>query len=330
MTDPLPGVQRAAVLVVALGVETAAALLPALTDDEVERVSIEVARLERVPGDAVDAVLRAYRDAAGVAPTPDAAGGLDAARALVRESGEGRAEAILPRVEAATEGTGFALAEAAPPAELAAFLAGEHPQTAAVVLSRLPARPAADVLGALPAETRGDVVRRLSLLDPPTDAALRDLDAALRRRFGGGALAGPSGAKRAADVLTQSGRETGRSVLDALQASAPDLAAQIEDLLFVFDDLVRLDGRHLARVLAEADTSTLALALRACEEPLKDKVFANVSERVGAALREEIEMGGAAQVADVEDAQRTVVGVALALAENGDISLEPAPEPVAA
>ena len=326
MTADLTGVQRAAVLVVALGVETASKLLPALTDDEVERVSIEVARLERVPGATVEAVLGAYQAAAGGPPAPDAAGGLDAARAFVRESGEDRAAVLLPRVEAATEGTGFALAEAAPPAALAAFLAAEHPQTSAVVLSRLPARPAADVLGALPAGVRGDVVRRLSLLDPPSDAALRDLDAALRRRFGATVAAGPSGVKRAANVLTQAGRETGRSVLDALQADVPDLATQIEDLLFVFDDLLDLDGRHLARVLAEADQSALALALRACEEPLKDKIFANVSERVGAALREEIEMGGAAQVADVEDAQRTVVGVALALAESGDISLAPPAE----
>ena len=320
--DTLTGAQRAAVLVVALGVEAAAALLPALDDDEVERVSVEVARLERVPGPTVEGVLRAYRAAAGVEATAEAAGGLDAARQFVRESlDEARAGAILPRVEAATEGTGFALLAAVPAEEVAAFLAEEHPQTAAVVLSQLAARPAADALGHLPPETRGDVVRRLSLLTPPPASALRDLDAALRRRFGA-RRAGPDGVKRAADILTQAGRETGRQVLDALQAGTPDLAGRIESLLFLFDDLVRLDGRDLGRILANVDQGALALALQGADERLKEKVFASVSERVGAALREEIEMGGGARVGDVEDAQRTVVAAALALAEAGDVSLE--------
>jgi flagellar motor switch protein FliG len=321
----LTGAQRAAVLVVALGVEAASALLPTLDDDEVERVSVEVARLERVPGPTVEAVLRAYRTAAADEPAVGAAGGLDAARQFVRESlDEARAGAILPRVEAATEGTGFALLAAADSEEVAAFLAEEHPQTAAVVLSQLAARAAADALGHLPPETRGDVVRRLSLLTPPPASALRDLDAALRARFGAKG-AGPDGVKRAADILTQAGRETGRQVLDALQAGAPDLAGRIESLLFLFDDLVKLEGRDLARVLADVDQGALALALQGADEALKEKAFANVSERVGAALREEIEMAGTPRVAEVEDAQRAVVAAALALAEAGEISLEAAP-----
>lgn len=323
----LSGVQRAAVLVIALGVETASRLLPALDDDEVERLSVEVARLQRVPAEIVAGVLGAFRDRAATAPSVEAEGGLEAARTFLREGlDDDRAGSILPRVEAATAGTGFDLVQSVPAAELAAFLAGEHPQTAAVILSRLPARTAADALGQLPAERRGDVIRRLSTLTPPPASALDALDTALRQRFGPAARAsGPDGVKRAADILMQAGRSTGRAVLDDLKAQTPDLADRIEGLLFVFEDLARIDARALGRVLAAVDQGALARALHGCPAALSDLIFANVSERVGAALREEIEMVGTLTEADVEEAQRTVVGVALELAEAGEISLDAVP-----
>ena len=323
----LTGTQRAAVLVVALGVETASKLLPTLDDAEAERLSVEVARLDRVPAPLVSEVLAAYRTASAAPPPLDAAGGLAAARTLLQSGlDEARAGAILPRVEAATAGTGFDLVQSVPPAELAAFLTLEHPQTAAVVLSQLPARPAADALAQLPAETRADVIRRLSTLTPPPPQRLAALDAALRERFGpAGRATGPDGVKRAADILMQTGRSTGQAVLDDLKARTPDLADRIEGLLFVFEDLGRLDARALGRILAAADQGALARALCGADAALTDRLFACVSERVGAALREEMEMAGSPSAADIEDAQRTVVGVALELAEAGEISLEPAP-----
>ena len=325
--DPsaLTGAQRAAVLVVALGVEAASQLLPALDDDEVERVSVEVARLGRVPGAVVTGVLGLFQTSAQDPQPAEAAGGLETARTLLGGLDAARAGAIRPRVEAATEGTGFDLAETASAEALAAFLAAEHPQTAAVVLSRLSARTAADALAELPAETRGDVIRRLSLLAPPPASALASLDAALRQRFGPGAATGPSGVKRAADILMQSGRDTGRGVLDDLQARTPELAGQIESLLFVFEDLAGLADRDLARVLSEADQGALARALSGADAALTDRVFGCVSERVGAALQEEIGLAGEPVAADVEEAQRAVVGVVLALVESGQVALPAAP-----
>ncbi len=319
--DALSGVQRAAVLVIALGVEAASQLLPALDDDEVERVSVEVARLERVPGALVASVLARFQTSAQETPAIQAEGGLAAARTLLGGLDPARAGAITPRVEAATEGTGFDLAEAAEADALAAFLAAEHPQTAAVVLSRLTARTAADALAALPAETRGDVIRRLSLLSSPPASALVALDAALRQRFGPAARTGPGGVKRAADILMQSGRATGRGVLDDLQARTPELAGQIESLLFVFEDLVGLSDRDLARVLSEADQAVLARSLSGAEPEMSSRMFGCVSERVGAAIQEEISLAGDLAPADVEEAQRTVVGTALVLIESGAITV---------
>ncbi|MEM1118315.1 MAG: flagellar motor switch protein FliG [Bacteroidota bacterium] len=321
-TPPLTGAQRAAVLLVSLGVETASQLLAELSDDEVAQVTVEVARLQSVPGAAVEAVLAQYRTAASV-PTPATAqGGLETARSILGGLDGERAKAILPRVEAATEGTGFDLLASVDADRLAAFLGGEHPQTAAVVLSRVKARQAADVLALLPDVVRADVVRRLTSLAEPSPDVLRDLDAALRTAFGASDTeVGPSGAKRAADILTQASRETGRAILETLQAQNPDLATEIEDLLFVFDDLASLSDRDLARVLAGVDQTALAKALRGADEAFRERCFANVSERVSASLREEIELSGPMKVADVEDAQRTVVEVTLSLAEKGDITL---------
>ena len=335
LPEALTGVQRAAILVIALGVETASKLLPQLDDDDVERVSIEVARLERVPANLVAGVLAQFRGATAGAPEADAEGGLETVRSVLREGlSEERHGAILPRVEARTAGTGFDLLASVDAAELAAFLAEEHPQTAAVVLSRLAARKAADTLARLPADTRGDVIRRLSLLSDPPASALQALDSALRARFGAhaGAPSGPDGVKRAASILTQAGTTAARPVLDALQAQAPDLATRIEDLLFDFADLVTLDARALARILSDTDQGVLARALHGCSDTLSARVFENVSERVGGALREEMEMAGTLTADEVEDAQRTVIGTVLGLAESGQISLAPQPqaEPVAA
>ena len=320
---------------IALGVETASKLLPELEDDEIERVSVEVARMERVPANLVSGVLAAFKSGSTAAPEPEIEGGLAAARSMLREGlTEERHGAILPRVEAKTEGTGFDLLASVDAAELAAFLTDEHPQTAAVVLSRLAARKAADTLGKLPEGLRGDVIRRLSLLTAPPASALKALDAALRARFGaraGVSGSGSDGVKQAASILTQAGTSAAKPVLEALQAQAPELASRIEDLLFDFKDLLYLEARSLARILTDVDQGALARALFGCDEALLNRIFENVSDRVGGAIREEIEMAGELATDDVEDAQRTVIAVVLGLAEAGQISLVPqaAPAPAA-
>ena len=207
------------------------------------------------------------------------------------------------------------------------------------MLSRLAARKAADTLGKIPVELRSDVIRRLSLLTDPPASALTALDAALRARFGARATAGsngPDGVKRAANILTQAGTSAARPVLDALLAEAPELAGRIKDLLFDFKDLLHLEARSLARILTDVDQGALARALQGCDTALSDRVFESVSERVGGAIREEMEMAGELATDDVEDAQRTVIAIVLGLAESGKISLVPEPaaapadEPIAA
>ena len=261
-----------------------------------------------MPGALVESVLDAYRAGiAAPAPTP-ATGGLDAARTLLREGlGAERAGAVVSRLEAATEGTGFDLLANIEADRLAEFLAGEHPQTVAVVLSRVKARKAADVLARLADVVRADVVRRLTALEETAPEVLRDLDGALRSAFGVAPTEQPSGAKRAADILTQATRETGKAILSSLQAADPALAEEIEGLLFVFDDLVSLSPRDLGRVLSGVDLGVLARALRGADETFQARVFDSVSERVSASLKEEMELSGPVRVSEVEDAQRTIV-----------------------
>ena len=193
-----------------------------------------------------------------------------------------------------------------------------------MVLSRLPARAAAATLERLPEAVRGDVVRRLSTLQATPPAALRDLDAALRRRFAPGAGDQRDGVRRAADIITQSGRAVGDAILDDIRARTPDLAGQIRDLLFVFEDLHRLDDRDLARVLSECDQSALAKALRGAATDFSERALRCVSDRVGAALLEEIEMVGDQPPAVIEEAQREVVAVVLRLVDEGAITIAPA------
>ncbi|MGB3543585.1 FliG C-terminal domain-containing protein, partial [Rubrivirga sp.] len=250
-----------------------------------------------------------------------ASGGLEAARAVIGQLDQDRASIIEPRMLAATEGTGFDIAATKTPEDLAGFLEREHPQTIAVVLSRLPAKTAAGTLGRLPVDVRGDVIRRLSSLEETPASALRDLDEALRRRFAPGAGGRDGGVRRAADIITQSGRAVGDAILDDIRDRTPELAGQIRELLFVFEDLHRLDDRDLARVLSECDQGMLAKALHGATADFSDRALRCVSDRVGSALLEEIEMIGTQPADVIEEAHRYVIAIVLRLADEEAITI---------
>ncbi len=320
----LTGAQKSAVLLIALGVEGATAVLRKLHDDEVERISVEIARFRNISGDIVEAVLMEYRDMK-MAQNYIAQGGSSFAReVLVAALGDRRAEEIMMRVEAAMEVSAFHLLQTVETSQLTNFLTYEHPQTAALILAHLNSRKAADIIAGFSAEMQSEVMVRLATMNKTSPELLRDIEEVIRGQIGslfGTELSTAGGIDKVADILNNISRAAERSIMDGIRESEPELAANIKNLMFTFDDLVGVSGRDLQRLLMDVDQKDLALSMKAAGEELKQKVFGNVSERVAEALKEEIELLGPVRVSDVDEAQKSILAKAQQLEEEEEITL---------
>lgn len=320
----MTGAQRAAVLLIAMGTQTASKVLKYLRDDEVEKISIEIARTRNISGDVVEAVLLDYRDST-MARDYIARGGLQFAReALEAALGPRRAEEILMRVEAAMQVSAFHLLQTVETAQLVNFIQNEHPQTAALILAHLNARKAADIIANLPEESRTEIMYRLATMGKTSPELLRDIEDVIRQHISavfGAELSVSGGVEKVAEILNSSSRTVERAVLEALRERDPELATSVKALMFTFDDLVHISDRDMQRLLTEVDQKDIALALKAASSELKEKILRNVSERAAQMIQEELELMGPVRVRDVDEAQRRILETAQRLEEQEEITL---------
>lgn len=320
----LSGAQKTAVLLTSLGVEAASKVLKSLRDDEVERISIEIARLKNIPSDVVEGVLFEFHDLS-LAHTYVAESGVPFAREVLSAAmGDNRAEEIMMKVEAAMEVSGFHLLQTVETGHLINFLQNEHPQTAALILAHINPRKAAEIIPALPAELQQEIIYRLATMSKTSPQLLREIEEVIRHQIGsvfGGELSTAGGAERVAEILNCTKRNAEQSILDNIRSRDPELASTIKGLMFVFDDLVHVDDRALQRLLMEIEQRDLALALKAAPDELKNKLLNNVSERVAQAIDEELELMGPVRVSEIDEAQHNILEAAQRLEEQGEIVL---------
>jgi len=320
----LSGVQKAAVLLIALGTQAASNVLKHLRDDEVEKVSIEIALLRNVSSEIVEEVLVEYRDM-GLAQDFITRGGSTFAReALESALGPHRAEEIMMKVEAAMEVSAFHLLQTVETSQLTNFLQNEHPQTAALILAHLNPRKAADIIAGLSLDVQSAIMYRLATMGKTSPELLRDIEEVIRQQIGslfGAELSMTGGIQSVADILNNISRSTEVSIVEAIRERDPDLATSIKGLMFVFDDLIHVSDRDLQRLLKEVEQRDLTLALKATSEELKNKIFNNMSERAADVLKEELELLGAVRISEVEEAQRNITQIAQTLDEQEEISL---------
>lgn len=320
----MTGAQKAAVLLIAMGTQTASKVLKYLQDNEVEKISIEIARTRNISGDVVEAVLLDYRDST-MARDYIARGGLQFAReALEAALGPRRAEEILMRVEAAMQVSAFHLLQTVETAQLVNFIQNEHPQTAALILAHLNARKAADIIANLPEESRTEIMYRLATMGKTSPELLRDIEDVIRQHISavfGAELSASGGVEKVAEILNSSSRTVERAVLEALRERDPELATSVKALMFTFDDLVHISDRDMQRLLTEVDQKDIALALKAASSELKEKILRNVSERAAQMIQEELELMGPVRVRDVDEAQRRILETAQRLEEQEEITL---------
>lgn len=316
------GPEKAAILVITLGLELASTIFKFLRQDEVERIVLEIAKISTVPLEKRDAVIQeAYQRAIALKYINE--GGIEYAKEILERSfGAGQADDMTSRLFAALKhGNPLELIKKTEPAQLLQFIQDEHPQTIALILVYMAPEQAGAVISALPPELQSDVAMRIAILQKTAPEVLEQLDELLGRRLlvQGADVAKAGGVESLAHVMNFVDRETEKNILDGLAKRDPELAQEVKNLLFVFEDIANLDDRSIQRVVKECDARDLALALKVANEDLLNRIFKNMSTRASTLLREEIELLGPTRMRDVGKAQQSVVEVIRTLEENGQI-----------
>ncbi|MFN8034894.1 MAG: flagellar motor switch protein FliG [Acidimicrobiia bacterium] len=319
----LTGSEKAAILLMQMGRERAAMILRAMRESEVQEIMAEIARLDRVDSNEVDAVLDEFRTHV-TARSHMAHGGFDTARDLLEETlGSEKAGEILENLGANVSRAPFDFLRRADPRQVLTYLADEHPQTIALVLAYMRSDAAAMVVGALPEELQRDVARRLASMERTSPEAVAHVEAVLEPKLSTviqqSDMSAAGGVQSLVDILNRSDRATERLILEGLESEDPELADEVRSRMFVFEDIVSLDDRSVQLVLRSVDNKELAVALKGVQPLVRDKITKNMSERAAANLLEEIDMLGPVRLKTVEEAQAAVVRSIRALEQTGEI-----------
>jgi flagellar motor switch protein FliG len=316
------GAQRAAQLLVALGPTVASDVLRALDEDEVAMLTSEVSRVGVVSAAASRSVLEEFFELAESRRHTATGGDAYALQTLTHGFGEDRAGSILDRVrQGDVQMPYFGDIQELDPLSVRDLLLGEHPQVIAVVLAHFSAARAAHVIAALDSELRSDVLLRLAGLGQLQNDALAEIQLSLRSRLSRRPEMGPGvdGKRLVAGILNSADKDVAELILEQIRAADEELAGEIERRLFLFEDLVRLDGRSIQKVLREVDAKLLSVALKGATAEVQSLVFANMSKRAAAVLESELEVMGPVPVSEVEISQAEIIQVVRKLESAGEI-----------
>jgi flagellar motor switch protein FliG len=318
------GRQKAALLLVSMGSERAADVFRHLREEEIESLSLEMAKLQQVPLGMIEAVLEEFT-ATIQAYDSLSSGGVDYAReVLERALGADRAAEIAGRLSTLIEMRPFEFLRRTPAEQIVNFLRNEAPQTVALVVANLHTTLAANVLSALPESDQADIALRIARMGETSPEVVKQVEEVMKQKLANVdtleyRVAG--GVKSLAEILNTVDRSTERNVLDSLSETDEELGAEVRRLLFVFEDITKLDDRSIQLVLRETDQKDLALALRGVSDEVKQRILSNMSERGAQMLTEEMEFQPPQRKRVVEEAQGKIVSVVRKLEESGAIVL---------
>ncbi|MGH2916509.1 MAG: flagellar motor switch protein FliG [Solirubrobacteraceae bacterium] len=320
----IKGRQKAAVLLVSIGTERAAQVFERLREEEIESLSLEMAKLQFLEPGVADGVLDE------IAATVEAydslnAGGVEYAReVLERALGPERAEEIIGRLASVIEKRPFEFLRRTPPEQIVTFLRNESPQTIALVIANLHTTLAAQVLANLPDSEQPEIALRIARMSETSPDVVKQVESVMKAKLASVVqqeYSAAGGVKSLADILNHADRSTERNVLDSITESDESLGAEVRRLLFIFEDIIKLDDRAIQLILREADQKDLALALRGVPEEVKERILSNMSERGAQMLVEEMEYQPPQRKRDIEEAQGRVVAIVRKLEESGAVVL---------
>lgn len=318
----MTGLRKAAIVLLTMEKPLAAEVMSQLRKEDVETLTMEIARLDDVTREEQEAAIDEFYNL-GMARVQIERGGMDYAHDLLEQSlGKDKASQILDNVKQSLSSVPFGFLHKTGADNLLTFVSEEHPQTIALILSHLPAALAAQVLSGLPSNKQLDVVRRVATMEQTSPEVIHDVEKSLESRMTSmfnQSFEKAGGIQSIAQMLNVTDRMTNKAILESLEQESPELVDQIRRLMFVFDDLLKLDDKSIQSLLKEVENSQWALSLKGASEELKQKIMGNLSQRAAAMLQEEMQYLGPVRVSDVEAAQQQIVDTVRRLEDMGEI-----------
>ena len=321
--EKLTGIQKTAILFITLGPDASAPILKKLPDADIERITFEIANMQKIKKDQRDEVLQEFVEL-NKAKDYIMEGGFEYAKNLLSKAlGAQKAKEIIEQVSEITQQyRPFGIARKADSAQLLNIIKNEHPQAIALILCYLQSDKAAQILSGLPEDMQADVAMRIATMSNTSQMVIEEVEGILQKKLSNvvrSDIGTIGGVKPLVDILNNVDRGTEKSILDELDRNEPELAEKIRSNMFIFEDITTLDNTSIQRVLREVDTRDLAYALKGSSEEVANAVYTNMSKRAAQTLKEDIEFLGPVRLIDVEKSQQNIVSIIRRLDETGEI-----------
>ncbi len=321
-SEEYTGIQKAAILLIALGPEKSASIFKHLKEDEIEELTLEIANTRSVSPQTKEDVLNEFYQVC-LAQQYIAEGGIGYAKELLDKAlGSEKAQEVITKLTASLQVRPFEFVRKTDPSQVLNFIQDEHPQTIAMILSYLSASQSAMILGALTPEKQADVAKRIATMDRTSPDVIKEVERVLERKLSSllnqdYTIVG--GVDAIVDILNTVDRGTEKHIMESLEIEEPELADEIRKKMFVFEDILLLDDRAIQRVLRDVDNNDLGIALKGANEEVQGVIFKNLSKRLAAMIKEDMEYMGPVRMKDVEEAQQKIVGVIRKLEDSAEI-----------
>jgi len=320
--DKMSGLQKAAAVMASMGEQFTAEMFKKMEQEEIKLVGVAMSNLDRLEPDLQETLLKEFLEALKSEMGPMISGDMTARRALALALGEDAAAGLMEELRKAKEPVPFERVKNVDSKTLAGFIKSEHPQTIAVILSHLPQVKAAEVLAQFPENLKYEVVIRVSNLDMIPPGIVEEIDAVLNREMlstEGMEAKQLGGVEAVAELMNNVDKATEEQIFTRLEEDDPELAEQIRQLMFVFEDLVNVDDRGIRSLLKEVRNEDLTVALKTASDQMRTKILGNVSERASAMIQEDLEVMGPVRLSEVEQAQQKIIQIARRLEKEGKI-----------
>ena len=321
-TEEYNGIQKAAILLIALGPEKSASIFKHLKEDEIEELTLEIANTRSVSPQTKESVLNEFYQVC-LAQQYIAEGGIGYAKELLDKAlGSDKAQEVITKLTASLQVRPFEFVRKTDPSQVLNFIQDEHPQTIAMILSYLSPAQSAMILGALTPEKQADVAKRIAKMDRTSPDVIKEVERVLEKKLS--SLVNQDytivgGVDAIVNILNTVDRTTEKHIMESLEIEEPELADEIRKKMFVFEGILLLDDKAIQRVLRDVDNNDLAVALKGANEQVQNAIFNNLSKRLVVMIKEDMEFMGPVRMKDVEEAQQKIVNIIRKLEDSGEI-----------
>ncbi len=320
--EHITGLQKAAILLIALGPEKSALVFKHLKEEEIEELTLEIANTRSITPQIKDTVINEFYEIC-LAQQYIAEGGIGYAKELLEKAlGPEKAMDVIGKLTASLQVKPFEFIRKTDASQLLNFIQDEHPQTIALILSYLSPTQASSIISSLTPDRQADVAKRIALMDRTSPDVIKEVEKVLESKLS--SLVNQDytiigGVDAVVEILNTVDRGTEKHIMESLEIEEPELADEIRKKMFVFEDVLLLDDRAIQRVLRDVDNNDLAIALKGSNEQVQTAIFNNMSKRLSVMIKEDMEFMGPVRMKDVEEAQQKIVNIIRKLEDSAEI-----------